>query len=375
MDSGHDRNRLSELSLYFLRLGAVGFGGPVALVEAMERDLVREKRLVSESEFREGLAFSQLSPGPMATQLAMYLGYSAGGIAGSALTAVSFLLPSFLLVVLLAWLYLASGGLPWLRPAFYGVGAAVIAVIARSAFGLLKRTLRSPLSWALAGATAVVTILSSTAGFWLFICAGLLEVALLPRAKKADPSLAALAMPILAPVCSSGLCPLFIFFAQSSVFVFGSGLAILPFLYGGLVTDNHWLSERQFMDSIAVSMITPGPVVIAVVFMGYMIAGLFGAIVAALGMFLPIYLITIGAASSFSRINGIPAIRAFVNGVTSAALGSLAASVLILGIKSVFDIPTVMIFLASLILVFRTKLPDPLVILLSGLAGVLLLGG
>jgi len=322
----------------------------------------------------------------------MYLGFVVDGARGAALSAASFLLPSFILVLALSWLYTTYGGLPWLAPVFYGVGAAVVGLMIKSGYGLLRRSVSSVFLAAVAALLAIDTIVTGGASFWLLVASGAASAVFFSRmegepeekerigdveVKKSDGTKAGpfafLATAI--PAASGGLLgTMFIYFAQASLVVFGSGLAIIPFLYGGLVTQHHWLTDRQFLDSIAVSMITPGPVVIAVVFMGYLIAGVPGALVAALGVFLPIYFITVGAATSFSRIRKNPRVRAFVDGVTAAALGALIGSIVLLGMKSITDLPTLLICAATLALVFRTKIPEPLVIIAAGVAGLLIAG-
>src|SRR6184192_4720239 len=280
---------LRDLLLYFLRLGTLGFGGPIALAGHMQKDLVEERRWVSKQDYLEGLAFSQLSPGPLAAQLAMYLGWLRAGAIGATLVGIAFILPSFLMVLVLAALYVHFGSLPWIQGMFYGIGAAVIAIIARSAIKLVRGTVgKDWLLWTIFAALAITTAWTQSEIVWLFILCGVIAMLVKapPVAVRAQSmTLLAMVSPLLtgihgvATVATVGI--LFVFFLKAGAFVFGSGLAIVPFLYGGVVVKFHWLTERQFVDAVAIAMITPGPVVITAAFIGYLVAGPLGAIVAA----------------------------------------------------------------------------------------------
>jgi chromate transporter len=284
---------LAQLLAYFLRLGTFGFGGPIALVGYMQRDLVEQRRWISTREFREGLALAQLAPGPLAAQLAIYLGWVRAGALGATLVAFAFVLPSFLMVIALSLVYVRFGGLGWMQGAFYGIGAAVIAIIARSAWKLVRSTLaKERLLWGIFAASALVTAWTESEIVWLFIGCGLLALFAKAPPRPGRAAALATAWPWLwtglgDPAPSATLWTILWYFAEAGAFVFGSGLAIVPFLHGGVVRDFGWLDERQFLDAVAVAMITPGPVVITVAFIGYLVAGLAGASLAALGTFPP----------------------------------------------------------------------------------------
>jgi chromate transporter len=370
---------LRALAVYFLRLGAFGFGGPIALAGYMQRDLVEQRRWISKQDYIEGLALAQLSPGPLAAQLAMYLGWVRGGAWGAALVGTVFVLPSFAMVIALALLYIRFGGLPWMHGIFYGVGAAVIAIIARSTAKLVRLTLaRDPVLWALFGVTALVTAITESEMVWLFFACG--AVAMFVRAPPRIGRGAAAA--VLPPLFLTGIhgaaSPGVVgqiawFFTKAGAFVFGSGLAIVPFLYKGVVHDFGWLDDRQFRDAVAVAMITPGPVVITAGFIGYLAAGLCGALVAAAGTFLPPYMVVALGARYVRKASNNPSLKAFVAGVTSSATGAIAGAAFILGRRALFDVATVGIAVVTLVALFRVKkLPEPVLIVLAGAVGLLL---
>lgn len=373
---------LWQMVLYMLRLGALGFGGPVALVGYMRRDLVEERRWISEADYKEGLALSQLAPGPLAAQLGIYLGYVHYRIAGATLAGIAFVLPSFLMVLALGWAYVRFGGIAWMQAVFYGVGAAVVGIIAMSARKLTEKSIgKDKLLWAIYLLLAVVTFVTESEAAWLFIAAGTLvwllrapprwlarsglHAAALSQAPVAGSVIGSMDLPLLAQV---GL-----FFAKAGTFVFGSGLAIVPFLYAGTVTEHHWLTERQFVDAVAVAMITPGPVVITVGFIGYLIAGLGGATVAALATFIPCYLFTVIPAPYFKKYGRLPGVAAFVDGITAAAIGAITGSVVVIAKRSIVDMPSALICLATIALLWKfKKLQEPAIIAAAAVAGLIL---
>ena len=372
---------LADLVRYFLRLGTVGFGGPIALVGFMQRDLVEERGWFTPAEYREGLALAQLAPGPLAAQLAMYLGWARGGAVGAALVGFAFVLPSFLMVLVLAAAYLRLGGLPWMQGAFYGIGAAVIAIIVRSAVKLTRLTLgRDALLWVLFGLAALVTAWTESEIVWVFLGAGAVSVAVRTWRSRPAPTVTALALVppfflsgLAGPATTETLGRIGWYFAEAGAFVFGSGLAIVPFLHGGVVREFGWLTERQFLDAVAVAMITPGPVVITVGFIGYLVAGPAGAVVAALATFLPCYLFTVVPAPHFQRWSRVPAVQAFVDGVTAAATGAIAGAAFVLGRRAIVDLTTLAIAGIALIVAWRfRKVPEPVLIGAAGAVGIVI---
>jgi chromate transporter len=361
---------------YFLRLGTLGFGGPIALAGSMQRDLVEDRGWVTKDEYVKGLALAQLAPGPLAAQLAIYLGWARAGIFGATLVAIAFVLPSFLMVIAISVAYVRFGGLAWMQSAFYGIGAAVIAIILRSAYKLVRLTLaRDRLLWAVFAANAIATAVMEAEVVSLILGCGIATLIVQTWKTRQAPALAIAPPIILAATASGGAATsgsLFWFFAKAGAFVFGSGLAIVPFLYGGVVREHQWLTDQQFLDAVAVAMITPGPVVITVAFIGYLVQGFSGAVLASAGVFLPCYLFVVLPAPFYARFADDPRLKAFVEGVTAAATGAIAGAVYVLARRAIIDIPTILIFGATLAcLVWLKRVPEPIVIAIVGIASVL----
>ena len=372
---------LWQLVFYMLRLGTLGFGGPVALVGYMHRDLVENRKWITEADYKEGLALAQLAPGPLAAQLGIYLGYVHYRILGATLAGLAFVIPSFLIVIALGWAYVQYGGLAWMQAVFYGVGAAVIGIIAISAKNLtIKNIGNDKLLWAIYLLLATLTVITESEIALLFIISGIFVWFWRAPPKwfhKGGLHVTALTqLPIISGFFASAdislMAQIALFFAKAGAFVFGSGLAIVPFLYGGVVTEYQWLNDKQFVDAVAVAMITPGPVVITVGFIGYLIAGLPGACIAALAIFLPCYLLTIIPAPYFKKYGKVPGVLAFVDGITAATIGAIAGAVIVLAQHSLIDIPTILIAVVTVVLLWKfKKLPEPVIIAGAAIIGLI----
>lgn len=370
---------LQQLVLYFLKLGTIGFGGPPALVSYMHRDLVEDRKWISEEDYKEGMALSQLAPGPLAAQLAIYLGYVDFKIIGATLVGVAFVLPSFIMVVILGFAYLQFGGLPWMQAVFYGIGAAVIGIICVGTYKLSKKTLgKDKILIGIFLVMALTTFLFEKEMIMLILAGGLIYWLYQAKVKQRIHSY--FLIPFFLQVTfttheNATLRQIGWFFFKAGAFVFGSGLAIVPFLYGGVVKEHGWLNEQQFLDAVAVAMITPGPVVITVGFIGYLIAGLPGACVAALATFLPCYLFTILPAPYFKRWGKHPAIKAWVDGITAAAVGAIAGAVIVLAKRQFTDLISILMALATVAVLIRfKKIQEPFIILAAALLGLMIKG-
>ena len=360
---------LAKFALYFLKLGCIGFGGPIALVGYMQKDLVEERKWISQEDYLNGLAFSQLAPGPLAAQMAMYLGFVRAGFVGATIVGAAFILPSFLMVLGIGKAYVSFGGTRIISALFYGIGAAVVAIIARAATKLVKTSIKKDkLLWAIFLVLGITTAVTEKEIVWLFLTAGLLVMIARTDLSSFKRQTSMFFMPPAGILSTTG--PLFLFFLKSSLFVFGSGLAIVPFLHGGVVQEHHWLTETQFLDAVAVAMITPGPVVITVAFIGYLVSGIAGACAAALGVFLPVYLFVVLVGPFYKRFSGNKQVRAFVQGVTAAATGAIAGAVVVLGKHSIQDFWTAGIAIATFLILMKWKVPEPIIIGAAGLLGL-----
>jgi chromate transporter len=380
---------LWPLTGYFLGLGTWGFGGPVALVGFMHRDLVERRRWITEETYKLALALAQIMPGPLAAQVAIAIGYFEGGVPGATLVGLAFVLPSFLMVVAISLAYLTYGGLWWMQALFYAIGATVIAIIAIAAYKLARSTnKRDPLLWGIFALLTAITIWAQAELAEFFILAGLavLLVRAWPGWRRGllmglgGVGLGAAIWWLEAWLRHAGsaadstdvLAQILLFFTKAGAFVFGSGLAIIPFLHQGVVQQFGWLTEHQFLDAVAVAMITPGPVVITVAFIGSLVAGLAGAMLAAVGIFLPVYVFTIVPAPWFKRHRDNPQLKAFVDGATAAATGAITGAVVLLATRAIIDWPTAVIGLVSFGVLWRFKVPEPALVAPSGLVGLAL---
>lgn len=387
---------------YFLRLGTIGFGGPIATVGYMQRDLVQRREWIDRRDFLDGVALGQTMPGPLAAQVAMWVGYLQRGPVGALAVAMVFVAPSFVMVVGVGALYARYSGLAVVQSLFYAIAPAVMAIIAIAAVKLLRLTdRRDARLWGISAVVFAVTAATGSEPALLIVAAGLLLIALDTRPRLRWPTRRAApppetidaeptettkqpptppgSLPLLLPAGALGLAAgggvlvtLGLFFAKTGALVFGSGLAIVPFLRDGVVDQHHWLTSGQFLDAVAMGLITPGPVVITAGFIGYLVAGLPGAIVATIAIFTPIYLAVVIPGRWFLRHRDNRQVKAFVSGATAAAAGALAGAVVVLTRQAVTDWPTTAIALTTLALLWRFKIPEPAIVVAAGGLGLLI---
>jgi len=374
---------LAGLVRYFAKLGSWGFGGPIALAGYMHRDLVEGRRWFSEDEYQQGLAISQAMPGPLAAQLAMWLGYLERGWLGSLAVALPFVIPPFLIVTAIAVVYAEYQGLALVQDVFFGVAPAVLAIIAIASYKLARATnRRDPILWGIAAVQCIATVLTGQEIVWPFLAACLFGAIYygdgLPRFRGVTSISPA---PLVAAVkgfawigSGASLGTMSLFFLQASAFTFGSGLAIVPFLHAGLVDEHGWLTERQFVDAVAMGLITPGPVVIMATFAGYLVYGILGALVATAAVFLPVYLFVVIPGKWFRRHERHPRLQGFVKGATAAAAGAIAGAAIVIARQTISGWLSLAIGLVALALLLqrRVKAPEPAIVVLAALAGIVL---
>lgn len=364
---------LKSLTKYFFRLGYLGFGGPAALVQYMERDLVEEKKWITEEEYAEGIALAQLAPGPLAAQLAIYLGWVRFKNVGATVCGLAFVAPSFFICVILAVLYTRFSSLPWLQPVFYVVGASVIGIIVMSSYKLAKKTIgKDKFLLAIWIISALTTAITETENLYVIIGSGVIYMIWKSSWRPGKLSVLPLLMGINGPASDQTLKDILLYFTKAGAFVFGSGLAIVPFLHSGVVGDFRWLTERQFLDAVAVAMITPGPVIITVAFIGFLVAGAAGAFIAAVGTFFPCYVFTVLPAPFFNKYAKNPYLKTLILGITSAAVGAIGGACWVLGKRAIIDPFTAGVTIITLVFLMRTKVKEPVLILFAGLLGLTL---
>lgn len=371
---------LGGLVAYFLRLGSWGFGGPIALVGYMHRDLVEERGWFSEDEYRQGMALAQTMPGPLAAQLAMWFGYLERGALGAAAVSAPFIGMPFVLVTAVAVLYAEYQGLAWVHALFLGIGPVVVAIVAVAAARLARSTNgRDPVLWAVAAVLCASTALAGAEIVWLFLLAGAFGAVYygggLPRPGLTSLSPVGLIAAVegLAVTGSSvSLGALALFFIKAGAFTFGSGLAIVPFLHEGLVLEYGWLTERQFVDAVAMGLITPGPVVIMATFAGYLVFGLVGAVVATAAVFLPVFLFVVVPGRTFRRYSDRPRVKGFITGATAASVGAIAGAAIVIGGDTIASAGSALIALVALALLSqrRVKVPEPALVAGAALVGL-----
>jgi chromate transporter len=371
------RGRIAELTTYFLRLGLIGFGGPVALVGQMERELVADKGWLTKEQMREAIAICQSLPGPLAIQVGIYISYLRGGFWGAWAGGWSFILPNFVIVAALGAAFVHFGGLQPVTAIFYGVSPAVIALILHSCYRLAKLGMEDWMQWVIAAACLAVTVVLQAEVALLFIGAGVVGILWYgslrrPRAAAVLELTAAPMLVQLAPAApASTLGKLFLFFLKAGSLTFGSGLVIVPFLEQGLVQQYAWLDQRQFLVAVAIGMISPGPVVITATFVGYLVGGLSGSLVATVGIFLPSFLLVLIAAPLLARYRANPNVQGFVKGAYAAAIGTILGASILLGRIAIGDWLTALVGIASLAVLFRWKVSNPLLIAATAVVGLI----
>src|SRR5438034_2540842 len=377
-DEGVPRVRIQDLVRYYLRLGALGFGGPVALCGQMEKELVEERKWLTKDELRDGIAVCQSLPGPLAIQVGIYVSYLRGGFWGAWAGGWAFILPNFLIVATLGALYVHFGDLPLVRAIFYGVSPAVIAMILHSCYRLAKLGMEDVMQWSIAGACLAVTVALQAEVALLFIVSGVVGILYYGTLFRAGsvPSLPLLAAIPLGAGAFGGMSgsilgKLLVFFLKAGSLTFGSGLVIVPFLEKGLVQQTGWLTEREFLVAVAMGMISPGPVVITATFVGYLVAGFRGSVVPTIGIFLPSFLLVLIVAPILIRHRANRDVQGFVKGAYAAAIGTILGASILLGKIAVGDWLTALVGLLSLVALARWKVSNPLLVAATAIIGLI----
>ncbi len=377
VDAPASRVPIRDLVGYFLRLGTLGFGGPVALCGLMEKELVQDRRWLTKEEMRDAIAVSQSLPGPLAIQVGIFASYLRGGFWGAWAGGWAFILPNFVIVAALAALYVHFGGLAWMTALFYGVSPAVIALILHSCWRLAKLGMEDRLQWLLAAGCFVVTVVLQAEVALLFIGAGIVGIAYYGTLfrRHGPPAASVMALAPLGLGATKAATPallgkLLAFFLKAGALTFGSGLVIVPFLEKGLVEQTGWLDGREFLAAVAVGMISPGPVVITATFVGYLVGGFWGSLVSTVGIFLPSFLLILVVAPILVRHRANSNVKGFVKGAYAAAIGTILGASVLLGKIAIGDWLTALVAMASLGALFRWRVSNPLLIAVTATIGL-----
>ena len=355
-----ERHDLREVAAFFLRLGFTAFGGPAAHLAIMEAEVVRRRRWLSREAFLDRLGAINLLPGPNSTQMAMALGLERAGWRGLALGGICFILPAALMAAGCAWAYGRWGALPRAQGLLYGVRPVILAILAQALWSLGRTAVKDRTLAALGLASALAYAL------------GLHELAVLGAAGLLMLAVRGRPRSLAASVAPVGLAPLFLVFLKLGAVVFGSGYVLVAFLRADLVARWHWLTERQLLDAIAVGQITPGPVFTTATFVGYLLRGPWGALLATLGIFLPSFLLVALVGPLVPRLRKSPSASAVLDGVNVAALALMAVVGLQLGHAALVDGTTGALALASAVLLLRFRVNPTWIVLGAAAIGLLL---
>jgi chromate transporter len=377
---------LGELARLFLKLGTIAFGGPAAHIAMMEEEVVRRRRWLDHERFLDLLGATNLIPGPNSTEMAIHIGLVRAGWRGLVVAGSCFILPAMLIVWILASLYVRYGSLPEATFLLYGIKPVIIAIVVQALWGLGKSAVKGPLT-ALIGAAVLVLFFLGTNEIFLLFAAGFVAMAvenLWRRWKQGTRAL--IALPILfsmffgsvdassaiamTPGVPVSLLKLTLFFLKIGSVLFGSGYVLLAFLRADLVDRWHWLTDQQLLDAIAIGQFTPGPVFTTATFVGYVVAGSSGAILATIGIFLPAFVFVLISSPFIPKLRSSPWASGFLDGVNVASLGLMAAVTWQLGRAAVIDWFTAVLALISAVLVFRLKINSAWLVLGGGIIGL-----
>ena len=369
------RARLSDVALLFLRLGVTAFGGPAAHIAMMENEVVVRRRWLTHERFLDMMGAASLIPGPSSSELAIFIGYEQAGVAGLLVAGICFVLPAALMTAAIAWAYVRFGSLPHVSGVLYGIKPVVIAIVVQALWGLAPKAIKK--SWRLAGlgALACITAAMNVDALAVMLGAGVIATLAHTWAHRSDGSRSLMLLPPIAasaaaPTASVSLGVLFLTFLKLGAVVFGSGYVLLAFLRADLVERLHWMTESQLVDAVAVGQVTPGPVFTTATFIGYLLAGGWGALVATIAIFLPGFFLVAAIRPLVARVRRSPVAASFLDGVNVGSLALMAVVTVQLGRAALIDWITIVLAAASALVLVRFKVNSTWLIAAGALVGV-----
>ena len=368
-----EKASIRELAAFFLRLGTTAFGGPAAHIAMMEEELVRRRRWLSREKFLDLLGASNLIPGPSSTELAIHIGYLKAGWAGWLVAGICFILPATLIVLAIAWSYARFGSLPAASPVLYGVKPVVIAVIFQAVWGLGRTAIKTTFLGFVAAVSVVLAFLGLHPLVLLLLAGGAACLAELKTLRGSSSGVFAFGTTtagVAAAATSFSLASLFLVFLKVGAVVFGSGYVLLAFLRADLVAQRGWLTDGQLVDAVAVGQVTPGPVFTTATFIGYLLGGVRGALVATAGIFIPGFLLVAASGPLVPRIRKSKIAGAFLDGVNGGSLALMAVVSWQLCRASLVDVVTIVLAAVSLLVLWRWRMNSAWLVLLGAVAGV-----
>jgi chromate transporter len=380
-DMKQGQTSLSELAILFLKLGTIAFGGPAAHIAMMEDEVVRRRRWMTHDEFLDLLGATNLIPGPNSTEMAIHIGHRRAGWKGLVVAGTSFILPAMLIVTGFAWAYVRYGSVPQVKSVLYGVKPVIIVIVLQALWSLGRAAMKTKLL-AVIGIAGVILAFLGLHELLVLLGGGLIVVAvrLIGKAIKGQQSLLSLmsASPLIvflqsgttgAATASFSLAMLFLFFLKVGAVLYGSGYVLLAFIRADLVDRWHWLTESQLLDAVAVGQVTPGPVFTTATFIGYVLGGTKGAVIATVGIFLPAFVFVAASGPLVPRIRKSPIAGAFLDGVNAAALALMVVVTYQLGRAAIVDFTTIALAVLSGAIIFSFRLNSAWLVLGGAIAG------
>lgn len=362
---------MKEIFKYFLTIGLIGFGGPMAHIAMMDSELIERRKWATKDEFLDGLTVCNILPGPASTQLGIYMGYIKGGILGGTLAGIAFILPAFIIITILSYVYFEFGEIPSMTGILYGINAVVIALISSSLLNMYKKSVVSKSQFTIFILTTIAITFFKVNMIVAMLLAGVVGVFIYsnPFKAKNHRKVLSVGFPL---IFTSMLSKLFIFFIKVGSFIYGGGLVIIPFIENEVVNKLGWLTQSEFLAGIALGQVTPGPVIITAAFIGYKVLGVIGALISTVAIFIPSFIFILIAAPYLKKLKDIPWIKGALKAINAAVIGSILSLIISLVPAAIIDGPTFLIAAVGFISIIRYKVNVFWCVAISGILGLVL---